>query len=104
MATANGSDSGEHTRRHDDEQPDPDRTQRFPAVQNALDEWFSDNQPQDGGHVTGTHEEADAVFASDADLIEVAANETPDPEITRAEQLAEWITGARRARAECGGA
>lgn len=41
MATAN-SNGGKH-RRKDDEQPDPDRTQRVRGMQEVVDRWFSDD-------------------------------------------------------------
>jgi hypothetical protein len=51
-------------------------------------------------HIGRTQE--DAVFDADKALITDAANTAPDPQITRAEQLADWIAGARRARVSLG--
>lgn len=46
---------------------------------------------------------ADAMFAADKALITNATEAAPDPQITRAERIAEAFAGSRRARAERGG-
>ncbi len=50
----------------------------------------------------GQTEEA-AVFTADKALITAATHATPDPQIARAERIAEAITSGRRARTELGG-
>lgn len=49
------------------------------------------------------HTEEDAVFTADKALITAATHTTPNPQITRAERIADVIAGSRRARAELGG-